>query len=161
MAELIKTKELTQLTPTQAQKFKQVLKEASKDKFLSPEEEEVVPNKPRCVVILLGQKEEPVGFYCPKSQTYLGKRYWRAGTLFTMRRHQGKGIMSQVLTEYFDQHPRAMSWIEDDNAKSISLFTKLGFVKDKPKEYDGHAGHWYVREQLKVSAESLPIYLRW
>jgi len=155
----ITTQERDQLKPAQAKLFREVLKEAAQDRYLSPDEEVAVLKKPRCVVILLNNA--PVGFYCPKSQLWNGKRAYRAGTCFISSKHQGQGIMKRVLQEYFDRYQLALSWIEEGNVKSIALFTSLGFVKNKRKDYEGYPGHWYVRERLAVSAENLPVYLRW
>jgi RimJ/RimL family protein N-acetyltransferase len=155
----IKTRELSKLTSHQTRLFQDVLSQASQDRYLSPNEHETVPQKPTVVVILLG--EEPVGFYCPKSQMWGNQRYWRCGACFVVPKHQGKGIMGKVLKEYFDRYSHALSWIEDGNTKSIALFTSLGFVKSKRKDYEGYPGHWYVKEKATVSQESLPVYLRW
>ena len=128
--EKLSTVPLAKLNPRQQLAFQKVLKEASDNPYLSPDESTTVPKK-QCIVILYGNQNEPVGFYCPKSQKWENERWWRAGTLFLSLRFRGKGIMQAVLGEYFDKQPRCLSWIEDKNSDSISLFKQLGFTKDE------------------------------
>lgn len=159
--EKLATLVLDKLSPRQADSFKKVIQEASKDTYLKEDNgDEIVP-KAHSVVILYGNTEEPVGYYTPKSQTYEGKRYWRAGTLYLLSRYRGKGIMQAALADYFDSKPRCLSWIEDANTDSVRMFTSLGFTKAKPKVYTERPGHWYVKENPQLSTESEPIYWGW
>jgi RimJ/RimL family protein N-acetyltransferase len=150
----IKTLPLEKLSNKQASDFKTVLKEASSNKFLGGDEEEVIPTK-RCIVILYGKDEQPVGFYTPKKQNMKGVDHWRAGTLFILKDYQGKGIMSAVLKDFFESHQPGLSWIEDTNNASIALFKSLGFKRDKARnDGDDHPGHWWVKPKVNVGTES-------
>lgn len=152
----VKTVPLEKLTPRQATAFKAVLKEASRNKFLGTNIEETIPKR-HCMVIFYGQ--QPVGFHAPKHQQWNGKDHWRAGTAYMLKSHQNKGIMKEVLEKFFATHQPALSWIEDTNTSSLSLFKDLGFVQDKSRDFgEGHPGHWYVREKITPATESLDTH---
>lgn len=161
----IQTCSLTKLSPKQTKAFTLVLQQANKDKYLSPHEEEEVPKKPQCVVVLYGKEKLPIGYYTPRRESWPGHSYWRSGTVFIVPQYRGKGIMAQVLREFFETHQPGLAWIDDKNSASINLFNALGFVKERPKvDGDGNAGHWYIRPRTKLSAESnakLPVYFNW
>lgn len=163
MAEPIKTQDLKKLSEPQRKLFQKVLQEAAKSPFLGGDEETSVAKRPKCVVILYGAKEEPVGFYTPKKQNLLGKDHWRAGIIFLAERFQGKGIMSATLRSFFATHQPGLSWIEDANAASIRLFTSLGFTQFKRRDSDdGRPGHWYIQKgALSVEDLPAPIYSHW
>jgi RimJ/RimL family protein N-acetyltransferase len=164
MVESIKTVDLTKLSAPQTKLFQAVLKEAAQNQFLGGDEETSVAKRPKCVVILHGDKEEPIGFYTPKKQNLLGKDHWRAGIIFISSRFQGQGIMKKVLGDFFATHQPGLSWIEDANAASIRLFTSLGFTQFKRRDSDdGRPGHWYIQKKGALAVESLPapIYSRW
>jgi RimJ/RimL family protein N-acetyltransferase len=153
MSSTITTKPLEKLTDEQKTSFQKVLKEAAQNKFLGGDEEKVIPKK-RCIVILFGEKTEPVGFYTPRKQNLLGVNHWRAGTLFVLKSHQGKGIMKQVLADFFASHQPGLSWIEDSNMASTALFRSLGFRRDKERSDDpDRPGHWWIRDKTAVALE--------
>jgi hypothetical protein len=162
MVDVVKTLDLDQLSPKQALCFQAVLRAAEKSKFLGGDETEVIPKKPRCVVILYGPHDMPVGFHTPVQRKLYGKEYWRAGTLFLLPQYEGRGIMKSVLKTFFANHTPCLSWIEDANTKSINLFTSLGFVRGRPKpSWNNEPGHWYLKEKLSLGLESQPVYLQW
>lgn len=160
----IKTVGLAKLSDNQAEKFKEILKEASKSKFFTGNEETEIP-KQKQVVVLLDAKNNPIGFYCPKKQNWAGVDYYRAGLLFLCKAEQGKGIMQAALKEYFETHQPGLSWIEDSNTRSINLFKTLGFVQSKPKMgWSRLPGHWWVKPKTTLGTESsapFPIYTNW
>lgn len=151
--ENIKTIKLEKLDPRKLSLFKAVMNESSTDPFLFGYGKEDVP-KERCIVILYGSSEVPIGFYTPRKQNVKGKDHWRAGTLFIQKAYQNKGIMYSVLNEFFSTHLPGLSWIDNTNTKSIKLFKKLGFIEGKARtDDDGSEGHWWVKGKSSVANE--------
>jgi RimJ/RimL family protein N-acetyltransferase len=75
-----------------------------------------------------------------------------------MKSHQGKGIMSQVLSAFFTTHQPALSWIEDTNTASIALFKSLGFTKAKARDDGDRPGHWYLKEKTVPANECITAH---
>jgi L-amino acid N-acyltransferase YncA len=162
----VNTAALEDLTEDQAKAFKVILEEASKSEYMSADEKVNIPKIP-CVVIL-SEKDQPIGFYTPKKQEFNGKDYWRAGALFLSAKERGKGIMHNTLMEFFDAHKPGLAWIDDANKKSIALFKSLDFDEGEVKKDGSIAGHWWTKEakDKKLSTESFgikakPIYSHW
>src|SRR5438067_10796184 len=93
--ELEATKVVNQnkLTTEQEKEFEKVLSSATKDKFLGDDDDEVIREGKRRLVILYGEKQEIAGFYSPETMSVKGTRHWRAGALYLIPKFRGKGIM--------------------------------------------------------------------
>lgn len=88
--------------------------------------------------------KEIVGFINPRSETNNGKLHWRSGVIYLMKKYRGRGLMAEILYNFFDTHHPAMCWIDNNNSSSIRLYTKLGFVKGTAKKIAADEdGHWY------------------
>lgn len=110
-------------------------RQANQDPFLR---DFVKPNPDRVPILHQGKT---VGFYTPRKDN----KYLRAGALYLDPAYRGQGIMKQVLSSYFTDK-KGKAWISNNNTKSISLFTGLGFKPGSIKEVDGEAGTWYTKE---------------
>ena len=129
------------LTVELKKQFDEVLKKAGQDKFLG---EDYIKSTSGHKVIVDQKENKVVGFFTPRSSGRKGEKWWRAGGLFLIQEARGQGVMEKVLAEFFATHYPALSWIDDDNAKSIALFKRLGFKKERAMESDGNMGHWYL-----------------
>ncbi len=149
------------LSEEQEKQFDRVLKDATQNKFLGDDEEDVIRTGQRRMVILFD--DEVIGFYSPQTTSVKGVRHHRAGALFLVAKMRGKGIMEYVLREFFTTHSPGFSWIDDSNSGSIALFKRLGFKQSKAKEHDGHRGHFYLKDS-SISLEHeimVPAWASW
>jgi L-amino acid N-acyltransferase YncA len=129
------------LTAELKKQFDEVLKKAGQDKFLG---EDYIKSTSSHKVIIDQKENKVVGFFTPRATGRKGEKWWRAGALFLIQQARGQGIMEKVLAEFFATHHPALSWIDDANVKSIGLFKRLGFEKERAMESDGCMGHWYL-----------------
>lgn len=150
------------LTEDQAKEFENVLKVAAKDKFLGDDGVEPENDEKKRMVIFV--KDEIAGFFSPERSSIKGVIHHRAGALFLIPKFRGKGIMEIVLREFFSKHSPGLSWIDDSNYKSISLFKRLGFKQGKQRDHENHKGHWYLKDSpiaLEEHSEKLPAWATW
>lgn len=155
------TLELKKLSLRQADIFKDVLKAAALDAYLGGPDDDIT-KRPVVMVILTAGK--PIGFHCPKEQSWDGVKHYRAGVLFLLPEHRGQGHMKEVLKEFFQSRRPGLSWIDDENENSQALFKSLGFKRDKPKiSANGEVGHWWVLPKGSLALENRPptIYEQW
>lgn len=141
------------LTAELKKQFDEVLKQAGRDKFLG---EDYIESTSGHKVIIDQKENKVVGFFTPRASGRRGEKWWRAGALFLIQQARGQGVMEKVLAEFFATHYPALSWIDDTNVKSIALFKRLGFKKERAMESDGHMGHWYLLiKPLKPAVETI------
>lgn len=153
------------LSNVQRRQLDSVMSLAKKDKYLLTDKNDWIrEGEVRKAIIC---EEVVVGFISPKRQMFHGSTHWRAGALYVTPQQQGKGIMSRVLHDFFTTHSPGLTWIDDSNRASISVFRKLGFIMDKARNgKDGEPGHWYYlpKGSLSLTLESttkLPAYIAW
>jgi hypothetical protein len=156
-----------QLTSAVCSELETLLTHAKQDPFLFTQAGDVLREGDKRMAILY--QDKVIGFYSPQTQSFQGKVHHRAGALYLAPVYRGQGIMANVLASFF-KGKLGISWINDTNASSIQLFTKLGFVQDKPHSgQDGKPGHWYVHNSPNasqvvleaLSAHPTPRYLAW
>lgn len=149
------------LTPAQARRYRDLVQMGVRDPFLLLDEESV-NNTEKRQVILYGHDEVPVGFISPHRQSMQGQNHWRAGAVFLDPKYRGKGIMAQVLQEFFATHQPGLAWIDAKNHSSQQLFKRLGFVQYKVRHGStGQLGHWYVKPKKSISTENAPAWTAW
>lgn len=136
------------------EKLSAVIDKASRDPFLNLEDIEFFSEKS---VITDETKQHVMGFFSPQAINIEGVRHWRAGVLYLKPEYRGKGIMEQALKEFFATHRPGICWIDDTNVRSINLFKKLGFEKNKPLMYEGADGHWYILPKVTTALESQAV----
>jgi len=141
-----------QLSIAQTKQYDAVKKAALQDKFLQDGPLDY-PNRN----IIVTDDGDVAGYYTPHRSSLKGKPAWRPGALFIAPAFRGQNLMFQALSEFYQKPPRrGVAWIDDRNSASIALFTKLGFLKDKPYEDEGYPGHWWILDKV-----SQPGYTHW
>lgn len=140
------------LSKEQKEEFDIVQEKGYSDPFLKGAETNIT-GKMDAMVIIHDTDKQVIGFLVPERTSYKGQRHWRSGAVYLKPEYRGRGIMFNVLQEFFLKHNPALAWIDDSNNKSINLFTKLGFIKHKPKDHDGVHGHWYILTKMNIGNE--------
>lgn len=149
-----------QLSTNQKEELEDVVDEAMSDYFLQSDGD--VTSHPRNrLAIVYRANGSIIGFLSPKRMNIKGEKYYRTGALYLQPAYRDKGIMEQVLKEFFAARRPGIAWIDDHNHKSINLFKKIGFEKDKPLCFEGACGHWYVLSGLVEALESNPPTFSW
>lgn len=126
------------LTPTVKEQYEGLLEEAKKEKFLYGIP--LDPKQKRCVIL---QKGTVVGAFEFGTSEQEDVTYFRTNRPYTLKAYRGQGLMFEALTHWYAARRPAMSWIDDENAASITLFSRLGFVKDRALNYQNKDGHFY------------------
>lgn len=129
-----------------------VVSSAEQDPFLMNDSKDI--EKSNNKEIIIWENKEVIGFFTPTKTNYKGVSHWRAGALYLITAQRGKGIMEYVLTEFYKKHQMGIVWINDENLRSINLFKKLGFEKDKARDHEGKPGHWYRLSNFRVGNEN-------
>lgn len=148
-----------ELLPEHKRELALVLDQAEQDPFLKGDESVLRHNPSRRAIVW--RNEEVVGFFSPEKTSFKGLKCWRPGALYLLPSYRGKGIMEEVLKHFYAEYSPGLAWIDDTNNRSINLFTKLGFVKDKEREFEGKKGHWYFLPKMKSGNESLGSAYTW
>lgn len=139
---MIQTFATTALSKPQAAAFEVILEESAKDPWLGGSVEDIIK---RPTVVVITDNDIPIGFFCPKRQSWDGVNHWRAGALYLTRSKRGQGIMRQVLRKFFNAHMPGLAWIDDRNTGSLHLFEGMGFKRSKARPgADGEPGHWWL-----------------
>jgi predicted acetyltransferase len=153
---------LDKLDPKQQKQWELVVKEASLDPFIGGDWLKCILDEPGEKPICFFKDGNLLGFMIPRQEmTKSRKLYWRSGAVYLMKIHRGKGIIGQILYDFFYDHHPAISWIDDRNAASIKLFTGLGFVAKGKYEDVGGDGHWYILDGKPKQRHLVPAFLNW
>ena len=128
----------TSLSPQLKEQYDALLEEAKQEKFLYG-----IPLDPKLKRCVLVQDGTVVGACEIETSEQEDVTYFRTNRPYTLKAHRGKGLMFEALSHLYKGHRPAMAWIDDDNATSIALFTRLEFVKERALHYKNKDGHFY------------------
>lgn len=128
----------TALSPQLKEQYDALLEEAKQEKFLYG-----VPLDPKLKRCVLVENGIVVGACEIDASEQEDVTYFRTNRPYTLRAHRGKGLMFEALSHLYKTNRPAMAWIDDENISSITLFTRLGFVKEKHLHYKNKDGHFY------------------
>lgn len=126
------------LSPQLKEQYDALLEEANQEEFLYG-----IPldaKQKRCVIV---QDGVVVGVCEVSTSEQEDVTYFRTNRPYTLKAHRGKGYMFEALDYLYKANHPGMAWIDDNNAASIALFTRLGFVKERALRYKEKDGHFY------------------
>jgi RimJ/RimL family protein N-acetyltransferase len=130
----------TDLSLEQERQYDQLLLESQDETFFYGDK--LDPKRTRQVV--LNEDGCVVGAFEFKRMMYDGKYYWRTNRPYTLKAYRGRGIMGQVLKDWYAVRRPSIAWIDDENLSSIRLFASIGFQEERAAEMHGKQGHFYV-----------------